>query len=934
MPVSVNLEHPQPQTVSYCSCTHRKHSAFVATGTPGDEVKKEEKKEEKAAKAKAAEAKKPAAKKEAKQAAPKKEAASKQQAKGGGLVVKKAESVPDWYAEVIGKGQLIEKYPVKGCFILRPWAYKLWEQIQGWLDTQIKILGVENCYFPMFIPKCYMEKESDHLDDFAPELAMVTKFGNEEIDEPVAIRPTSETAMYAAFSTWVQSHRDLPLKLNQWCSVVRWEVKQTTPFLRTREFLWQEGHTAYAEKADAEKEVLDILELYARVYEELLAIPVVRGTKTKAETFPGADYTTTVEAFIPATGRAIQGATSHHLGQNFSKMFNIAFQDPKDPTGSAVEHAYQNSWGLTQRTIGVMVMVHGDDKGLVLPPSVAGYQVVIVPLGIKASSTEEDKKSLADVSQSYTKRLRAAGVRVFLDDDNTNSPGWKFNNWEMKGVPLRMELGPLDIQKGEFVLAKRNILDQKAGKVIGKHDSLEDDVKRTLDDIHNELYSKALAERDSRLSTISEWKDFSPNLNEGKMVMVPFCGVKECEEGIKDKSKEEAAEVEVAGGLKMGAKSLCVPLELGLHASRAAAEPGMAWPTEGHVRHSRLCLVLWCLSLISIAQTSQPSSKCADGTCPKGRKDSGVLLMQLKPKLRRAESNTTDQDEKWPSCCSRCGSRGWCSPLSGKCHALQNKLYYEPCEAHPADAVTVGALDWSDEFEGAEIDSSSWVLLEAEGAVPSVKYTSRRDNAFVQNGSLKIVAKCEDLGRWNFSSARLTTASLREWGPGHRIELRARAPAGRGAWPAVWMLPSQGHHGTGHGGEIDIMETTGCISDKVQAAVQTGAFNADNKLQKGHHFYTTVSNWHVYTLDWLPRRLKWYVDGVSFFSFMPDSFSTAEWPFNKSFFLNLDVSVAGPWAGFCLDGHSPSCTKDEEFGRDQVLEVDYVRVYRLDEAHG
>jgi len=512
----------------------------------GDEVKKEEKKEEKAAKAKAAEAKKPAAKKEAKQAAPKKEAASKQQAKGGGLVVKKAESVPDWYAEVIGKGQLIEKYPVKGCFIFRPWAYKLWEQIQGWLDTQIKILGVENCYFPMFIPKCYMEKESDHLDDFAPELAMVTKFGNEEIDEPVAIRPTSETAMYAAFSNWVQSHRDLPLKLNQWCSVVRWEVKQTTPFLRTREFLWQEGHTAYAEKADAEKEVLDILELYARVYEELLAIPVVRGTKTKAETFPGADYTTTVEAFVPATGRAIQGATSHHLGQNFSKMFNIQFQDPKDPTGSAIEHAYQNSWGLTQRTIGVMVMVHGDDKGLVLPPNVAGYQVVIVPLGIKASSTEEDKKSLADVSQSYTKRLRAAGVRVFLDDDNTNSPGWKFNHWEMKGVPLRMELGPLDIQKGEFVLAKRNILDQKAGKVIGKHDSLEDDVKRTLSDIHNELYSKALAERDSRLASISEWKDFSPNLNEGKMVMVPFCGVKECEEGIKDLSKEEAAEVEVA----------------------------------------------------------------------------------------------------------------------------------------------------------------------------------------------------------------------------------------------------------------------------------------------------------------------------------------------------------------------------------------------------
>ncbi|CAE7330391.1 Eprs1 [Symbiodinium natans] len=516
-----------------------------------------------AAKAKAAPApkEKAKAKAQAKQVATKEDVAAKQQAKGGGLVVKKADSVPDWYAEVIGKGQLIEKYPVKGCFILRPWAYKLWEQIQGWLDSQIKVLGVENCYFPMFIPKCYMEKESDHLDDFAPELAMVTKFGNEEIDEPVAIRPTSETAMYAAYSDWVQSHRDLPLKLNQWCSVVRWEVKQTTPFLRTREFLWQEGHTAFAEKAQAEEEVLQILELYARVYEELLAIPVVRGRKTKAETFPGADYTTTVEAFIPATGRAIQGATSHHLGQNFSKMFGIHFQDPKDPTGTAFEHAYQNSWGLTQRTIGVMVMVHGDDKGLVLPPNVAGYQVVIVPLGIKANSTEEDKKTLAEVSQLYATRLAAAGVRVHLDADNTYSPGWKFNHWEMKGVPLRIELGPLDIKKGEFVMAKRNVLDQKAGKVVGKHDSLESDVKRTLDEIHNELYSKALSERDSRLASINEWKDFSPNLNAGKLVLVPFCGEKDCEEKIKEKSKEEAQEVEVAGGLKMGAKSLCVPIE-------------------------------------------------------------------------------------------------------------------------------------------------------------------------------------------------------------------------------------------------------------------------------------------------------------------------------------------------------------------------------------
>jgi len=482
------------------------------------------------------------------------------QAKGGGMGIRKLDDVPGWYEQVLQKSELIEQYPVKGCFILRPWAYRIWELVQGWFDGKIKQLGVENCYFPMFIPKCYMEKEADHLDDFAPELAMVTKFGNTDLEEPVAIRPTSETAMYAAYSSWVQSHRDLPVKLNQWCSVVRWEVKQTTPFLRTREFLWQEGHTAFAEKAAAEKEVLDILDLYGRVYEELLALPVVRGTKTKAETFPGADYTTTVEAFIPATGRAIQGATSHHLGQNFSKMFEISFQDPSDPTGKVKDYAHQNSWGITQRTIGVMIMVHGDDKGLVLPPRVAAFQVVIVPVGLKANSSQEERQAVAETSERYASMLREAGVRVRLDDGE-QTPGWKFNYWEMKGVPLRIELGPMDIKKGEFVMAKRHVLDVKAAKVTGKDATLVQDVQEVLDGIQTELYAKALAQRDERLAQIDEWKDFSPNLNAGKLVLIPFCGDKDCEEKIKEKSKEEAADVEVAGGLKMGAKSLCVPHE-------------------------------------------------------------------------------------------------------------------------------------------------------------------------------------------------------------------------------------------------------------------------------------------------------------------------------------------------------------------------------------
>ncbi|CAK0854604.1 unnamed protein product [Prorocentrum cordatum] len=291
-----------------------------------------------------------------------------------------------------------------------------------------------------------------------------------------------------------------------------------------------------------------------------MAVQVVRGTKTKAETFPGADYTTTVEAFIPATGRAIQGATSHHLGQSFSKMFDISFQDPSDPTGKARENAYQNSWGITQRTLGVMIMVHGDDKGLQLAPPIAGIQVIIIPVGLKASSTDEERAALSAATTDYHEKLQAAGVRSKVDERD-NSPGWKFNYWEMKGVPLRIELGPLDLKKGEFVMSKRNVPDPKAGKITGKHDSLVDDVRATLDAIHREMYDKALAERDERLVNVDKWEELSPNLNKGRLCLVPFCGDPECEEQIKELSKAEAADAEVAGGLKMGAKSLCMPHE-------------------------------------------------------------------------------------------------------------------------------------------------------------------------------------------------------------------------------------------------------------------------------------------------------------------------------------------------------------------------------------
>lgn len=266
-----------------------------------------------------------------------------------GLEAKKEECLSDWYSQVITKGELIEYYDVSGCYILRPWSFNIWEHIREWFDKQIKLHGVQNCYFPIFVSRNVLEKEKAHISDFAPEVAWVTKSGDSDMAEPIAIRPTSETVMYPAFAKWIQSYRDLPLKLNQWNNVVRWEFKHPQPFLRTREFLWQEGHTAYAVQEEAEAEVLTMLDLYAKIYTDLLAIPVIKGRKTEKEKFAGGDYTTTVEAFISASGRAIQGATSHHLGQNFSKMFDIVYEDPQT---QEKKYVYQNSWGITTRTIG------------------------------------------------------------------------------------------------------------------------------------------------------------------------------------------------------------------------------------------------------------------------------------------------------------------------------------------------------------------------------------------------------------------------------------------------------------------------------------------------------------------------------------------------------------------------------------------------------
>lgn len=292
--------------------------------------------------------------------------------------VKKEVDFPGWYTNVLLKADMLDYYSVSGCYILKPWSYSIWEEIQTWFNTQIKELGVQNSYFPMFVSQSVLEREKDHIEGFSPEVAWVTRAGNSDLEEPIAIRPTSETAMYPYYAKWIRSHRDLPLKLNQWNSVVRWEFKNPQPFLRTREFLWQEGHTAFLTKAEADAEVRQILDLYRQVYEDLLAVPVIPGIKSEKEKFAGGLYTTTLEGFIPTSGRGIQAATSHCLGQNFSRpeMFNIFVEDPVDKSKSYV---WQNSWGLSTRTIGVMVMVHGDNQGLVLPPRVASIQVIVVP---------------------------------------------------------------------------------------------------------------------------------------------------------------------------------------------------------------------------------------------------------------------------------------------------------------------------------------------------------------------------------------------------------------------------------------------------------------------------------------------------------------------------------------------------------------------------
>lgn len=471
-----------------------------------------------------------------------------------GMEISKSADFGQWYSQLVAKTEMIEFYDISGCYILRPWSYAIWDAIHDFFDAEIKKLGVQNAYFPLFVSEKRLTAEEDHIEGFAAEVAWVTQSGQTQLEEPIAVRPTSETIMYPSYAKWIRSHRDLPLKLNQWSNVVRWEFKYPTPFIRNREFLWQEGHTAFATKEEADEEVLQILELYRSVYEDMLAVPVVKGRKSEKEKFAGGLYTTTVEGFIPANGRAIQAATSHCLGQNFSKLFNIEFE----AGDSGKQKVWQNSWGLSTRCIGVMAMVHGDDVGLVLPPKVAPVQVVIVPIIRKGQ-----ENIVTDAAMALQTELQEAGLRVKCDSRDDKNPGWKFNYWELKGVPLRLELGPRDIESS-VVMATRRV-DGK--KETFARTSIVQRVLESLEDIQSVTFAKARIARDERIVQVSKWEEFVPALDKRTMVLAPWCENVSCEEGVKDKSSKESAQKLMENGevdtraLSGAAKTLCIPFK-------------------------------------------------------------------------------------------------------------------------------------------------------------------------------------------------------------------------------------------------------------------------------------------------------------------------------------------------------------------------------------
>ena len=439
-----------------------------------------------------------------------------------GITVKKNESFSEWYTQVVLKAQLADYAPVKGLIVLRPYGYSIWESLKSSLDQKLKATGHESAFLPVLIPESLLRKEASHFAGFTPEVFWVTHSGDTEIGDRLALRPTSETLAYSMYSKWIKSWRDLPLKINFWNSALRAEIKSTKPFLRTSEFLWQEGHTVHTTKDEAEEEVMTVLDIYKKTIEEELAIPVITGKKSEKEKFVGAVYTTTIEAIMP-DGKALQMGTSHFLGQNFSKPFDVKFLDEQN----VETFAWQTSWGVSWRLIGALVMVHGDNKGLVLPPRVAPIQIVIVPIYYSPT----DRETVLNKSMRLKVILEKKNLRVQIDSRDEFTPGYKFNDWEMKGVPLRIEIGPKDLAKGKMVLVRRDNL-KKTDLTFDMN--VKDGVINVLNEIQKTLFENAKKILNDRIKKVTDFDEFKKELEKGMFLYSPWCGDQKCEETIKE----------------------------------------------------------------------------------------------------------------------------------------------------------------------------------------------------------------------------------------------------------------------------------------------------------------------------------------------------------------------------------------------------------------
>jgi len=440
-----------------------------------------------------------------------------------GITVKKEENFSEWYTQVVTKAGLADYAGIKGFMVLMPYGYSIWERIREFFDRRIKKEGHKNAYFPALIPESFLRKEAEHFSGFVPEVFWVTHAGDEELSDKLAVRPTSETIAYDSYSRWIKSWRDLPLLLNFWNSVLRAEIKMTKPFIRTSEYLWQEGHTVHATKEDADSEVMLILGIYRELVEDILAIPVLAGRKTDRDKFVGALYTTTLEALMP-DGKALQMGTSHNLGQNFSIPFGIKYVG-KDEN----EHyAWQTSWGVSWRLIGAAVMVHGDDKGLILPPKVAPIQIVAIPIYY----TEDERRLVYKEIEEVSSVLSQGGFIVHVDDREQYTPGWKFNEWEMKGVPLRIEIGPRDIEKKQVTLVRRDTFD----RAQITRERVVEETGKILDEMQRNLFERAKGFLEARTNTTASYDEFKRMVENGGFIKACWCGDTACEAQIKEET--------------------------------------------------------------------------------------------------------------------------------------------------------------------------------------------------------------------------------------------------------------------------------------------------------------------------------------------------------------------------------------------------------------